>query len=152
MPQSEPQPVFDPGTAEPSWKAFYQVGGTTALLALAVALVEIGITFQAGTGVPSPPHGTVSVLDWFALFQNDWFLGLRNLGLLNLIGAALLVSPDVSRPLRRSQAANTQALPPMRRDPSKSRLGKRCSCWEKAVWNCPGRFCRPANVCSHAAR
>src|ERR1017187_8454703 len=33
---------------------------------------------------------TVTVLDWFTLFQTHWFLGLRNLGFLNLIGAALL--------------------------------------------------------------
>ncbi|MGA7413458.1 MAG: hypothetical protein WBW33_23485 [Bryobacteraceae bacterium] len=95
MPQSEPQQVFDPETAEPSWRAFCQIGGTTALIALAVALAEIGITFLPGTGVGSL-HGIVTVADWFALFHNNWFLGLRNLGLLNLAGAALLAPTFVA--------------------------------------------------------
>lgn len=29
-------------------------------------------------------------IDWFTLFQNHWFIGLRNLGFLNIVGAALL--------------------------------------------------------------
>ena len=90
MPQSEPKQIFDAGTAEPDWKGFYKIGGTTALIALAVVFAEIGIAFLPGTGLASPPHGTITVLDWFALFQNNWFLGLRNLGLLNIVGAALL--------------------------------------------------------------
>jgi hypothetical protein len=32
----------------------------------------------------------VTVIDWFTLFQNNWFLGLRSFGLLNLFGAVLL--------------------------------------------------------------
>jgi hypothetical protein len=34
---------------------------------------------------------TVTVIDWFTLLQNNWFVGLRNLGLLNIVGAILLV-------------------------------------------------------------
>jgi hypothetical protein len=51
-------------------------------------LAEIGITFLPG--VERASQATVTVVDWFTLFHNHWFLGLRNLGLSNLIGAVLL--------------------------------------------------------------
>lgn len=75
-------------TVDSSWKALYKIGGTTALITIVVVLVEIGITFLPG--VQHASTNTVSVVDWFVLFQNNWFLGLRNLGFLNIIGAALL--------------------------------------------------------------
>lgn len=62
-----------------SWKSLYFVGGTTALIAVVVGMVEILISFMPGGNTPYE-----TVTDWFALFQNNWFLGLRNLGLLNI--------------------------------------------------------------------
>jgi hypothetical protein len=53
-----------------------------------VALAEIVIGFLPG--VARLTQRTVTVIDWFTLLQSHWFLGLRNLGLLNIIGAALL--------------------------------------------------------------
>jgi hypothetical protein len=75
-------------TTGSGWRAFYKVGGAAVLIAVLVALAEIAITF-----LPEASHAsqrTVTVADWFTLFHNNWFLGLRNLGLLNLIGTALL--------------------------------------------------------------
>ncbi len=57
------------------------------MLAIALPLVEIGISFLPGVERASR---ATTVVEWFTLFQNNWFLGLRNLGLLNIIGAALL--------------------------------------------------------------
>lgn len=74
--------------AESGWKNLYKIGGTTALIALLVPLAEVAINYLPG--VASASQRTTTVVDWFALFQNHWLLGLRNLGLLNLIGAALL--------------------------------------------------------------
>lgn len=74
--------------AESGWKNLYKVGGTTALIALMVPLAEVAINYLPG--VASASQRTATVVDWFALFQNHWLLGLRNLVLLNLIGAALL--------------------------------------------------------------
>lgn len=51
-------------------------------------LAEVAISFLPG--VAGLSQGTVTVIDWFTLFQNHWFLALRNLGLLNIIGAAFL--------------------------------------------------------------
>ena len=58
----------------------YRLGGVMALLIVITALLEIIITFLPG-GYASAD----TVHDWFTLFQNNWFLGLRNLGLLNII-------------------------------------------------------------------
>jgi hypothetical protein len=75
-------------TAEPGCKAFYKVGGAAVLITVLVVLAEIAIGFLPGVALAS--RRTVTVFDWFTLFQNNWFLGLRNLGLLNLIGTAFL--------------------------------------------------------------
>ena len=88
MSQSGLKQVIDAQTAEPGWKGLYKVGGITALIVAVGPLAEVLIGFLPG--VARLTQRTVTVIDWFTLFQNHWFLGLRNLGLLNLIGAALL--------------------------------------------------------------
>ncbi len=65
-------------------KSLYKVGGAAALLVVSTALFEIGITFLPGGYTTAE-----TVVDWFTLLQNNWFLGLRNLGLLNIIMTAL---------------------------------------------------------------
>jgi hypothetical protein len=74
--------------AESGWKGLYKLGGATALIAVLIAPAEIAIDYLPG--VAGLEHRTVTVIDWFVLFQSHWFLGLRNLGFLNIIGAALL--------------------------------------------------------------
>ena len=69
-----------------SWENVYKLGGAAALGAVLVGLAEIAITFLPGGGMS---EGAETVLDWFALFQENWFLGLRNLGLLNIVITAL---------------------------------------------------------------
>lgn len=70
------------------WRSFYKAGGAAVLIAVLVVLAEIAIQFLPG--VAQATQRTVTVIDWFTLCRDHWFLGLRNLGLLNLIGAALL--------------------------------------------------------------
>jgi predicted neutral ceramidase superfamily lipid hydrolase len=65
-----------------SWKSLYRVGGIAALIAVLAGLVDIFIMFLPGTGATP---GTRSVADWFYLFQNQWFLAFRDLGLLNMV-------------------------------------------------------------------
>jgi hypothetical protein len=76
--------VTDTATTDPAWKTLYKVGGAAALLIVLTALLEIVITF-----LPGGYASAETVDDWFRLFQNNWFLGLRNLGLLNIIMTAL---------------------------------------------------------------
>lgn len=51
------------------WKSIYKLGGVAALSAVLVGLLEIVITFLPGGNVPQE-----TVLDWFTLFQNNWFV------------------------------------------------------------------------------
>src|SRR5574341_1474381 len=67
-----------------SYKPLYKLGGVSALLIVLTALIEILITF-----LPGGYASAETVSDWFTLFQNNWFLGLRNLGLLNIVMTAL---------------------------------------------------------------
>ena len=72
-----------------SWSRFYRIGAITAFLTVFVMVSEIVITFLPGGGRVAPED--VTILTWFNLFQDNWFLGLRNLGLINMIAAALLL-------------------------------------------------------------
>jgi hypothetical protein len=67
-----------------NWKSLYKLGGAAALLIVLTALVEILITILPGGYTTSE-----TVIDWFTLLQDNWFLGLRNLGLLNIVMTAL---------------------------------------------------------------
>jgi hypothetical protein len=62
------------------WGGIYKIGGAAALGAVLVGLFEIFITFLPGGNAAQE-----TVLDWFRLFQGNWFMGLRNLGLLNIL-------------------------------------------------------------------
>ena len=88
MSQPGLEQVFGGEKSGSGWKSLYNVGGTTALIAVALPLAEVLIGFLPG--VARLTQRTVTVIDWFTLFQNHWFLGLRNLGLLNIVGAGLL--------------------------------------------------------------
>jgi hypothetical protein len=68
------------------WRSLYKLGGAAALLTLLTALIEIIITF-----LPGGYTTTDTVIDWFKLLQDNWFLGLRNLGLLNIVMTALAI-------------------------------------------------------------
>jgi hypothetical protein len=72
------------------WLSLYRLSGMTALLAILVALTDISLTFlPAG----AEPPGTMTAVDWFHLFQSNWFFGLRNLGLLPNILTLILLIP-----------------------------------------------------------
>lgn len=77
-------------TTDTNWTSLYKVGGMAALLAVLVALTDIALTFlPAGAEQP----GTMTAVDWFELFQENWFFGLRNLGLLPNILTLILLIP-----------------------------------------------------------
>ena len=62
------------------WDRIYKIGGIAALGAVLVGLSEILITFLPGGNAPLE-----TVRDWFVLFQENGFMGLRDLGLLNIL-------------------------------------------------------------------
>jgi uncharacterized membrane protein len=76
--------VTNAETTDSTWRSLYKIGGAAALCIVLTALIEIIITFLPGGYASSE-----TIIDWFRLFQNNWFLGLRNLGLLNIVMTAL---------------------------------------------------------------
>lgn len=68
------------------WAGLYKLGAITSLLILCTALLEILITF-----LPGGYASAETVVDWFNLLHDHWFLGLRNLGLLNIVMTALSI-------------------------------------------------------------
>ena len=77
------------GFGDSSWRSLYRLGGITAWITVLVMISEIVITFLPGGGRVAPEN--VTVVDWFTLFQDSWFLGLRNLGLINMIATSLMI-------------------------------------------------------------
>ncbi|MBN1261229.1 MAG: DUF4386 family protein [Anaerolineae bacterium] len=66
--------------SDSDWKYLYRIGASAALLAVLVGIVEIAITFVPGGATTSE-----TVLEWFTLYQENPFLGMRNMGLLNIL-------------------------------------------------------------------
>lgn len=66
--------------SESNRKTIYKIGGIAALLTVVVAFGEMVITFLPGGYAP-----VETVFDWFTQLQSNWFMGLRNLGLLNIV-------------------------------------------------------------------
>jgi hypothetical protein len=72
--------------AAPGWQSICYLGGVATLLTVLTVLCEILITF-----LPGGYTSAETVTEWFALLQNNPFLGLRNLGLLNIVMTALSI-------------------------------------------------------------
>src|SRR6266508_2077744 len=68
------------------WAGWYKLGAVTSQLILCTAVVQILITF-----LPAGYASAETVVDWFNLLQDNWFLDLRNLGLLNIVMTALSI-------------------------------------------------------------
>ncbi|KAA3644910.1 MAG: hypothetical protein DWQ07_16030 [Chloroflexi bacterium] len=66
-------------TNDTASKSIYKIGAISAISAFVVGILEILITF-----LPGGSEVQETVLDWFILFQENTFLGLRNMGLLNI--------------------------------------------------------------------
>jgi hypothetical protein len=62
------------------WTGIYTLGGVAAISTILVGVVEIAITFLPGGNTTQE-----TVVDWFLLFQTNGFMGLRDLGLLNIL-------------------------------------------------------------------
>lgn len=95
-------------TFDSSSKNLCVIGGIGALLAIALAPAEVIIGLLPG--VQDRLTHTVTVVDWFTLFQDYPFLALRNLGLLNMIGAALLIPTVLAICFAFKHAGETYAL------------------------------------------
>lgn len=69
-----------PANTDTHWKKIIWLGGIAALAAVVFGFLEIVITFLPGGNTSQE-----TVIEWFMLFQDNWFMGLRNLGLMNIL-------------------------------------------------------------------
>ncbi len=67
------------------WKAFYKMAGTMALLIALAGMID-AITSM---GVEARDNSTVSIIEWFTLFQTNRFHAFSNLGVINIITLSL---------------------------------------------------------------
>jgi hypothetical protein len=77
---------MDTETTNSGWRSLYKIGGVAALIVVLASLLDVLSTLVPG-GYTAP--GTV--IEWFTLFQDNWLMGLRDLGLLDVIVATLNV-------------------------------------------------------------
>ena len=83
MSQTQTEGVIDAVDTGSTWSSLYIAGGWAALAIVLLMVIQI-IVFVA-----SPPPNDVRT--WFALFQENWLLGLLNLDILYLVTNILLV-------------------------------------------------------------
>lgn len=72
-------------TAEAGWSNLYRAAGVGALIAVGLVLLDIAISFMGA----DPGVGELSAVEWFSQLQDNWFVGLRNLGIFNVINPLL---------------------------------------------------------------
>jgi len=70
-------------TADDNWVHLYRAAGVGVLISVVFILIDIGLSFTGG----DLPVGSSGAAAWFAHLQNNWFVGLRNLGIFNVINA-----------------------------------------------------------------
>jgi len=68
-------------TTSNSWKWIYKLGGIAALLAMSANLADVILGFG---GTEMATHGTKSAVEWFAIYQDNWFRAVYTLGILNI--------------------------------------------------------------------
>jgi hypothetical protein len=69
------------------WKGLYRLAAVAALVIIVASMLDIIVTMFPWGATPDP--GKASVTEWFSLIQANWFLGLRGLGLLNILTIGL---------------------------------------------------------------
>lgn len=68
------------------WKVFYKIAGTMALLIATAGLVD-AITSDMGVGARD--NTSISVIEWFTLFQTNRFSAFSCLGVINIMTLSL---------------------------------------------------------------
>lgn len=71
------------------WKSIYKLGALASLIFVLIALLDIVASIMGGGEAAAP--GTLNVIDWFTLFQDDPFHAFQNLGLFNIFEQTLLI-------------------------------------------------------------
>jgi hypothetical protein len=71
-----------------SSKSLYKIAGIAVLISVLLILLDIVTTIISEEAIQ---FGAFTSTDWFTIYQNNWFSGLRNLGFLNILEMTLAV-------------------------------------------------------------
>jgi hypothetical protein len=70
------------GITGSAWRWIYKLGAVAAILAMSANLADIILGF-GGTNMIT--YGTKSAIEWFAVYQDNWFRGVYALGVFNIV-------------------------------------------------------------------
>lgn len=71
-----------------NWHSIYKLAGTTALLVVLVAVLDIGLSMLGGE---ARENSTITTLEWFNLFQANPISAFSNLGFMNILYQTLAI-------------------------------------------------------------
>lgn len=77
---------MDLGINNSNWKKLYRIGAVCAFSAVLVMVTESLLT-----ALPDGARTPLTITAWFDLFNRNWFMGMRNLGLINIIATTLMI-------------------------------------------------------------
>lgn len=69
-------------------KKFYKIAGIAAFIALSANLLDVILGF-GNTKIVT--YGTKTAVAWFAVFEHNWFTGLYQLGILNIVYMSAMI-------------------------------------------------------------
>jgi len=93
-------------TVDTTWKGVYRLGGAAALLSAVMWLIASStyvIAYRAG---PPPTN----ILEWFAQFQSNWFVGLIFLGFADIVFMILAVPISLALYIALQQVSKAWSL------------------------------------------
>ncbi len=74
---------------ESRWKALYRTGAACAVFIIVIMVIEMLLTALPNGSRATANTSTIN--GWFDLFERNWFIAMRNLGLINIIASTLMI-------------------------------------------------------------
>lgn len=68
------------------WKLFYRIGAIAVFLAVITMLTEIFLT-----SLPDGARVQLSIQEIYDMYDRNWFMAMRNMGLMNIIATSLMI-------------------------------------------------------------
>ena len=75
--------------SETRWKSLYKISAIAVFATVLIMTAEIILTMLPDGSRATT--GTLTIAGWFELFERNWFMAMRNLGLINLIATTLTI-------------------------------------------------------------
>ena len=72
-----------------NWKIMYKIGMIAIFITVFIMVAEIFLTMLPDGS--RSDNGPGDIYSWFALFDRNWFMAMRNLGLINIFATTLTI-------------------------------------------------------------